>query len=406
VSVRGSADISKDALVAGGRAGRWAAAGGAAGIVALLAALGAAYAGGEGGSGRFFHAWLVSWLFFLSLALGALFFVMLQHLTRAGWSVVVRRVAEIVASTLAPLALLGMPLVLGLGELYPWAGGGHAAHGAHAAAIEAKRAYLNVPFFLARAALYFAVWIALAWRFASRSRAQDASGDPRLTVGLERLAAPGMVLFALTVSFFSFDWLMSLNPLWSSTIFGVYFFAGCAVGFFALLPPMLAWLQARGLARHAVSMEHYHDMGKLVFAFVVFWAYIAFSQYMLMWYANLPEETVWYRVRQQGGWAYVSLLLLAGHFLAPFVALLSRYPKRRPRLLVAVAAWVLFMHWVDVYWLVKPGRISGMPGMLDALCFVAVGCLVFAAAAARLRTLSLVPVKDPRLDESLRFENV
>jgi hypothetical protein len=401
--VHGPADISKDALVVGDRAGRWAVTLGAAGLVALLGALGAAYAGGEGGSGRFFYAWLVSWVFFLSLALGALFFVMIQHLTRSGWSVVVRRIAEIVASTLLPLAILGIPLLFGLGELYPWAGG---AHGAHAAAIEAKRAYLNVPFFVARAAVYFTVWILLAWRFGSRSRAQDASGDPKITVGLERLAAPGTILFALTVSFFSFDWLMSLNPLWSSTIFGVYFFAGAVVGFFALLPLLVSLLQGRGYMRHAVSMEHYHDMGKLVFAFVVFWAYIAFSQYMLMWYANLPEETVWYRARQQGGWVWVSVLLLAGHFLLPFVALLSRFPKRRPGMLIPMAAWVLLMHLADLYWLVKPGRASGTPGLLDALCFVAIGGLVFAAAAARLKTLPLVPLKDPRLGESLRFENV
>jgi hypothetical protein len=399
--VHGPADISKDALVVGDRAGRWALIGGAVGLVALLGALGAAY-GGAGWS-RFLYAWLVSWVFFLSLALGALFFVMLQHLTRSGWSVVVRRIAEIAASTLLPLAILAIPLVVGLRELYPWAGG---AHGAHAAAIEAKRAYLNVPFFLARAAVYFAAWIFLAWRFGSRSRAQDTSGDPRLTVGLERLAAPGTILFALTVSFFAFDWLMSLNPLWSSTIFGVYFFAGAVVGFFALLPLLVSLLQGRGYLRHAVSMEHYHDMGKLVFAFVVFWAYIAFSQYMLMWYANLPEETVWYRTRQQGGWVYVSVLLLIGHFLLPFVALLSRFPKRRPGMLIPMAAWILLMHLADIYWLVKPGRTPGTPGLLDALCFVAIGGLVFAAAAARLKTLPLVPLKDPRLDESLRFENV
>ena len=403
MSAHRTADISKDLLVVGDRARGWAVGGGITGAVALAGALFSAWSS-DSGWPRFLHAWLVSWIFFVSLALGALFFVIVQHLTRAGWSVVVRRIAEVAASTLLPLAVLSLPLLLGLRELYPWAG--HAAAGHATAAIEAKRAYLNVPFFLARAAAYFAVWIFLAWRFHSRSRAQDLSGDPGITVGLERLAGPAAVLFALTTTFFAFDWLMSLNPLWSSTIFGVYFFAGCVVGFFALLPVLIASLQSRGFLRHAVTMEHYHDMGKLVFAFVVFWAYIAFSQYLLMWYANLPEETVWYRVRQQGGWVFVSLLLLAGHFLLPFVALLSRYPKRRPGVLIAAAVWTLFMHWVDLYWLVKPGRVSGLPRAVDALCFLAVGGFVFATAALRLRTVPLVPVKDPRLDESLRFENV
>ena len=246
----------------------------------------------------------------------------------------------------------------------------------------------------------------LASRCLNYAMSQDESGDPAITVGLERLAAPGIAIFALTATFFSFDWLMSLNPLWSSTIFGVYFFAGCAVGFFALLPVLVAGLQARGYATSAVTAEHYHDMGKLVFAFVVFWAYIAFCQYLLIWYANLPEETSWYFVRQSGGWLWVSLLLLFGHFVLPFVLLLSRVPKRHPRVLVAAATWTLLMHWVDLYWLVKPGRTPGMPGALDLLCFVAVGGLAFAAIALRLRTAPVVPLKDPRLPESLRFENV
>jgi hypothetical protein len=209
------------------------------------------------------------------------------------------------------------------------------------------------------------------------------------------------------VTFAAFDLVMSLYPHWYSTIFGVYFFAGCILSFCALLPVLLALLgRSSGLSR-VVSREHYHDVGKLIFAFVVFWAYIAFSQYMLIWYGNLPEETLWYATRQSGPWLYVSLVLLFGHFMLPFVWLISRHPKRRGAVLVAASVWLLLMHWVDIYYLVMPEARPDGPVILpvDLACFVGLGGLFLAATFWMLGRVNLLPARDPRLGESLGFEN-
>jgi len=357
------------------------------------------------GWATFFQAYLVNFCYFLSLGLGALFFVILQHLTRAGWSVVVRRLAEGLAGTLPVLALLAVLVLVGMGELYPWATG-HAPADDHL--LLGKQAYLNPFFFAVRMVLYFAVWAGLSQYFLRTSVRQDETGDPRLTLHMQWASAPAMLLFAVTVTFASFDLLMSLEPHWYSTIFGVYFFAGGVLGFLALLVVVVWGLQRSGRITASVTPEHYHDLGKLLLGFTVFWAYIAFSQYMLIWYANIPEETTWYLVRQEGIWLWVSVGLLAGHFLLPFLLLLSRYPKRRQGLLVLIAGWLLLMHWVDLFWLTMPGRRSGSWPLhvLDVTCFVASGALWVSAAAHRLRRVSLVPQRDPRLLESLTFENV
>lgn len=370
-----------------------------AGVIAIGVSLGIAAATPDGWR-RFFFAYLVAFAYVLSLTLGSLYFVLLHHLTNSGWSVVVRRVAEVFAGTLPFLALLGLPLLFGMGELYPWAQGGYAA--AHA-----KAAYLNVPFFAARWVVYFAVWGGLGRFYLRRSSAQDVSGDPSLSVTMCRWSAPAMIAFALTLSFAAFDLLMSLDPGWYSTIFGVYYFAGAAVGVYALLPLTAFLLQRAGFIRRSVTVEHYHDLGKLLFGFVVFWAYIAFSQYMLQWYANLPEETHWFVVRQQHGWGWVGLALVFGHFLIPFAALLSRAPKRRPRFLAAVAAWMLAMHWVDLYWLVMPAASPASPALhvVDVAVLIGLVSLLVAAAAFVARARALIPEGDPRLEESLAFEN-
>ncbi len=377
----------------------------AVGVVGLAggAALGASR--GDGGT-AFWHSYLCAFAYFMSLTLGALFFVLIQHATRAGWSVVVRRLAEAVAAdALFPMALLAVPLFFGLSKLYPWT---DASAVAADPLLRAKAAYLNVPFFTIRNVVYFAVWAFLSWWFLRRSVEQDDSGDPRITVRMERLAPAGILLAALTTTFFAFDWLMSLTPHWSSTIFGVYYFAGAFVGFFALLVVMTLWARSGGALVKTLSAEHFHDMGKLTFAFVIFWAYIGFSQFMLMWYANLPEETAWYLPRMQGGWASVSWLLLFGHFVAPFLFLMSRHMKRRNATLVVGAVWVLLMHGLDVYWIVMPKwSPSAVPlSLLDASLFAGIGGLFAAVAVRRLTRQPLLPVRDPRLAESLQFENV
>jgi hypothetical protein len=399
-----AATLSADEIRVGNGAGRVAGVAGAVGALGLAAAFALGYAGDEAARAHFFPSYLVSFAYFLSLCLGAIFFVLIQHLTRAGWSVVVRRIAEIVASQVLLMAVMAVPIVMGLRELYPWA-----APGATAAMplLQEKAAYLNPTFFLIRLGVIFAAWILLSRWFLARSVEQDRSGDPALTTRMQRVAAPAMFVFALTLTFASFDLLMSLEPEWFSTIFGVYFFAGSVLGFFAFLPVTTFVLQRAGRLAHAVTTEHYHDMGKLVFAFTVFWTYIAFSQYMLIWYANLPEETGWYLRRQTGSWTSYSWFLLIGHFAVPFLALISRIPKRRPFALVIGAVWVLFMHYVDLYYIVMPHTSDGRvpASLLDLACFVGIGGIFVATMALRMRGTSLVPEKDPRLAESLAFEN-
>ncbi len=385
----------------GAKVGRVAGAVGIAGVAASLVLA----ATGEDGWQRFFFAYLLSFAYVLTLALGALFFVVLQHLTRAGWSVVVRRWAEGIAATLPFLALLAVPIVaFGLPHLYHWA---HPEAVAADPLLRGKQAYLNVPFFVTRLVVYFGVWSLLARFFFQRSLRQDASGDAQLTVQMERRSALSMLAFALTLTFAAFDLLMSLDAHWFSTIFGVYIFAGSVVSFFALLTVVVFSTQRAGMLRHAITVEHYHDLGKLLFAFAVFWAYIAFSQYMLIWYASLPEETEWFLRRQSNGWGWVGLALLLGHFVVPFVALLSRAPKRRPGLVAIAAAWMLAMHWVDLYWVVIPevSPLHAVPRLVDVTMLLGLGGIAVAAVTYLLRGRSLVPERDPRLAESMMFEN-
>jgi hypothetical protein len=404
VSAHLAADFSEDDLGLGAAGRRWFVALLAVGVLGLLGAWGLA-SGTEGGWARFYASYLVSFVFFLSLALGAIFFVLVQHATRAGWSVAVRRLAEGVApNVFVPMTFLAVPILFGLRTLYPWT---DTAAVAADHLLHAKEPWLNVPFFLVRTVFYFGVWSAMAIWFHRKSTEQDGSGDPRLTQSMEKTSTAALIFFAFTVTFFAFDYLMSLTPHWYSTIFGVYFFAGCVLGFFALMSVLAFLVQRAGALRRTITTEHYHDLGKLIFAFTVFWAYIGFSQYMLMWYANLPEETSWYAARQTGSWTTVSLLLLFGHFLVPFLALMSRNVKRRKPLLVAAATWMLAMQWADMYWLVMPGKSPGVVplSLMDLAVFLGVGGLFFAAAVRRLGAHALVAVRDPRLSESLGYEN-
>jgi hypothetical protein len=358
----------------------------------------------EGGMGRLLETYLVSFAFFLSISLGALFFVLLQHCTRAGWSVVVRRVAEVLAGNVWLMAVLAVPIVLGMDHLYHWT---DAAAAAHDPLLAGKVGFLNANFFLVRLVVYFVIWGVMASFLRRTSVAQDSSGDPALTLRLERLSAPGMVLFALSINFAAFDLLMSLDAHWFSTIFGVYYFAASVVAFLAVMPKILYGMQMRGVLENAVTVEHYHDFGKLLFGFVVFWAYIAFSQYMLIWYGNLPEETEWFLKRQTGEWTTVSLILIFGHFVVPFLLLVSRMIKRRPLLLALTGGFVAVMCWIDIFWLVMPEFSPGVVrfGWLDILCFLGMNGVFSAFFVVRLARHSVVAEKDPRLEESLAFEN-
>ncbi len=378
------------------------------GGAALALAAGLGWARDDGWK-YFFHAYLTSYCYFLSISLGALFFVALQHVTRAGWSVTVRRLAEMLAANMPWLGLLFLPILVPIllenTSLYPWT---DATAVAGDDLLRQKAVYLEPTFFAIRSVFYFAVWGLLARFFLQRSLSQDQSGDAALTLRMERLSPVALLLFAGTITFASFDWLMSLAPKWFSTIFGVYYFSGAAVAILAAIILLAMLLQATGRLTSSITIEHYHDLGKLLFAFVVFWGYIAFCQYMLIWYANVPEETHWYLVRQSGSWKWVSLILLFGHLLIPFFGLLPRKVKRRKALLGFWAVWLLVAHWIDLYWLVMPSLgLQGLPlGLIDAGCLVGIGGLYLAGVVLVAGNRPLVPLADPRLDEALAFENV
>jgi hypothetical protein len=303
------------------------------------------------------------------------------------------------------LAALFVPLLFGLHDLYEWS---HHEAVEQDALLRWKAPYLNVPFFLTRAALYFVIWSSIALLYYRDSRDQDKTGDPRLSARLRRLAGPAIIVLALTQTFASVDWIMSLTPHWYSTMFGVYFFAGSFVGFIALLSVVAAAMRQAGLLDSVISVEHLHDVGKFLFAFTVFWTYIAFSQFFLVWYANLPEETIWYQARMEGSWMTVSIFLMVGHFVAPFFYLMGRTVKRKGTTLAVGGAWLLVMHFVDLYWQVMPTlHPEGLrPSILDVAALVAVGGCFVAAASWLMRRHALVPLRDPRLAESLAFENV
>jgi hypothetical protein len=359
---------------------------------------------GSGHPERFFAAWLVAFFFFLSIALGCLYFVLIHTAMAGSWGIIVRRIAENAAATIPLFALLFLPVVFGLHSLYHWS---HADAVAHDQLLKLKQPYLNEGFFFARAALYFAVWSAIALWFRRLSRRQDTDKDPALTQRLRRYSGALLVPLALTHTFAAFDWLMSLAPHWYSTIFGVYAFAGGLVAGFALMALSAVALQRGGLVP-GITTEHFHDLGKLLFAFTVFWAYIAFSQFFLIWYGNIPEETVFYKVRLASGFQALTILLAFGHFAVPFFFLMSRTTKRNAATLVAAALWLLAMHYVDVYWLVIPSieGLSARPGIVDFAAMLAAGGAFLGAFGLLVVRSPLVPHGDPRLPESLAFENV
>jgi hypothetical protein len=362
----------------------------------------------DDGLAQFSASYLVNYCFFLSLSLGALFSVAVDHAARAGWNVSLRRLAEIMAANMPCLIVLFVPIVapvlLGNHSLYTW---NDPLAVAGDTLLRGKAAYLNPGFFGVRSVIYLLVWWLLARFYLRRSVEQDRTGDPALTLRMERLSPIALLLFSVTVTFASFDWLMSLTPRWYSTIFGVYFYSGAVVGFFAAMILVAVALQACGRLKTSITIEHYHDLGKLLFAFVIFWGYMAFSQYLLMWYANLPEETEWYLVRQSGPWLWVSLGLLFGNLLIPFFGLLSRHVKRRKWLLASWAVWLLVMHWIDLYWIVMP-NLSPQAlswGPIDGCLFLGLGGVYLAGLVHVAGQHSLVPLADPRLGESLAFEN-
>ena len=352
-------------------------------------------------STRLVQSYLVSWLFWTCIALGCLAIMMLHHLTRGAWGLMIRRSLEAATRTLPVLALLFIPILLRLEDLYSWARPEAAAD----PLIQHKAIYLNPVAFSIRSVLYFAIWILFAWALTRMSLQQDQTGDPGLLRRLQTVAAPGLGIYFLLASFAAMDWLMSLDPHWYSSIFGVYFIVGQGVAAFAFIIIVALYLSLREPMSGALRPHHFHDYGKLLLAFVMIWSYIAISQLLIIWSGNLPEETPWYLERTHGGWKWVSIALILFHFLLPFLLLLSRDLKRSARLLSCVAVGVLVMRWIDLYWQAAPTFHHGpVPSWLDLATMAGLGGIWVALFAGQLQKRSLLPVNDPYLEEALHRE--
>jgi len=353
---------------------------------------------------QFFHSYLIAYEFWLTIALGALFFVMLHHLVGAKWSIVLRRLAETISQGIPLMAILFIPILIGLPHLYEWSNK-DIVNGDQI--LSGKSGYLNATFFIIRAIIYFGVWSYLAQRLHKISLEQDNGFKIEQARKLRVTSAPGMIIYALTVTFAAFDWMMSLDAHWYSTIFGVYIFSGSVVAIISTIIIITLYLGRREILSDCITIEHYHDLGKLLFAFVVFWAYIAFSQYFLIWYANIPEETIWFRNRWVGSWKTMSLLIVFGHFAVPFFILITRAAKRNPIFLGIMAFWILAMHWIDLYWVVMPSMHRGGVSIswIDLAAMITVGGLFLWNFWRIYSSRSLLPVGDPHLQKSIEFVN-
>jgi hypothetical protein len=422
-------------------------------------------------SRHFMFAYIASFAFVLSIVLGCLFFVLVQHLTRAGWSVTVRRVAEAVAMTFPLLFLLFLPIAyniaMGKADVYPWAknvdwkqvakeeeeadkkadnaasneldkvsdaakiDAGEKAEvkvedrnasatlaqklfGSIAPHMAKKAKWLNITMFLGRWALYFALWTGISWYFWSSSVKQDETGDPAITARLQSVAPVCTIIFALSLTFGAWDLIMSLDPVWYSTMYGVYFFAGAMGSSYSVLILSMFILQRCGYLKHRFNKEHYHDLGKFLFGFTIFWAYIAFSQFMLIWYSNLPEETFWFVLRGASTnpghfntWAWVAIIMIFFRFVIPFLGLLSRHVKRKPPALAFWAVWILVFQWIDYWWQVMPEYSpNAIFGLTEMITLVGLVAAVMGGVMFNLTRANLLPVKDPRLPESIAFTNI
>jgi len=360
----------------------------------LLAGVGLAISGLE----RFYQAYLVAYTFWLGVALGSMALLMVQHLSGGAWGVVIRRPLEAAVSTLPVMAVLFLPIVPGMHAIYHW------SHPEALAdpVIAAKAAYLNTPFFLVRALFYFLVWIGIGQTLLKWSKEQDATGDPAYAGKLSALSAGGLLVYALTITFAITDWLMSVNPHWFSTMWGPLFMVGQALGALAVIINVMVLLSTTAPMNRVLNTSHFHDLGKFLFAFLMMWAYLSFSQFLIVYSANLQEEVPHYLARSTGGYQYVTIALILLHFVVPYVILLSRDVKRDTTRLRAVAAWLIVMRIVDHYWQVAPEFHDTLSvSLIDVALPIAIGGIFLTLYAMRLKTQPLLPLHDAGLEKAL-----
>ena len=360
----------------------------------VLAGVGFALSGLD----RFYQAYLVGYTFWLGVALGSMALLMVQHLSGGAWGVVIRRPLEAATSTIPAMAVLFVPIALGMHSLYEWTHEG----ALNDPLIAAKAAYLNTPFFLTRAVFYFAVWILMSQLLLKWSREQDQTGDPVYAKKLSVLSGGGLVVYALTVNFSITDWLMSVNPHWFSTMWGPLFMVGQGLAALALTINVLVLLMGSAPMDRVLNANHFHDLGKLLFAFLMLWAYLTFSQFLIIYSANLAEEVPHYLVRSQGGYQYITIALIFLHFIVPYSLLLSRDIKRGITRLRLIAAWLILMRIVDYYWQVVPEWHETLSlSVVDLAMPVALGGIFLTLYAMRLKGQPLLPLHDEGLEKAL-----
>lgn len=364
-------------------------------FVALVGAL-ASVAGFVIDRNVFFQSYLFSYVFWLGMALGCLGLVMLNHVVGGKWGLVIRRLLEVGSMNLPLMIALIIPVLLGMGSLYLWTHGDAIAHDE---ALQKKTGYLNVPFFLVRLAIYFAIWCYYAIFLSRLSGIQDRSGDESLIERMKTISAPGLVVFTVSTTFAFVDLVMSLEPHWYSTIYGLMFLIGQVLQALAFVVAMLILFSNREPLRNTVTPQHLHDLGNLMLAFTVLWAYLSFSQFLIIWAGNLPEEIPWYLKRLRGGWNVVAVILVLFHFAVPFVVLLQREAKRRAGMLLMIC-WAMFaIRIIDAFWVMEPSlRPDGFAlHWTDAATFLGVGGLWVGMFFRHLKSRPLVPIGDARL---------
>lgn len=349
---------------------------------------------------QFFFSYITSFTFFTSLALASLILVMIHHITKSSWGAVIRRIPESLSANLWIWAIFMIPVLLGMSSLYQWT---NTEYVANDPILLGKTAYLNETFFVIRQFIYFGIWGYLGYKLHKVSLDMDETSDWGLTTLLRKVSAPGILIFAITVAFASFDWLMSLDAHWFSTMFGVYFFAMSFQALFPVIILMVFWMQKNNVLTDIVKKAHIYDLGAWFFGFTVFYAYIAFSQFLLIYYANIPEETLWYFHRLEGSWEFISYSLLIGRFAVPFLLLMNRETKHNRKLLGFVSVLILVLHFIELHWIVMPVlHHHGIAlSWLDITTLLGLGGIFMGLFFSTFKQHNIVPVNDPQLADSL-----
>jgi hypothetical protein len=352
------------------------------------------------GPTQFYRSYLWSYIFIIAITIGPLAWLMLQYVTGGAWGLVIRRACEAATRTLPLVLVMFLPIVIGINNLYPWA---HAALVNADPLLKHKTPYLNVPFFLGRAAFYFAGWMFLAWWFNRWSLKEDSEGHAAVDGKMSRMAGPGLLFWGFSVTFMAVDWVLSVDPKWFSTIFGMLFMVSQGLTAMAFMIALLVILYKQRPMSEVLTQRHLHDLGKFLLALVMVWGYFSFSQFLIIWAGNLPEEIPWYLIRLNHGWQFVGLLLVIGHFALPFALLLSRDLKRNFKLLASIALFILLMRFVDLYWLITPSFRKDSFGLsfLDFTIPIGLVGLWLAYFLTQLEKRPLMPPNAPHLEEVL-----